>query len=134
MTARRKKVAALVTVYHKWSHAHVTLGKILDGFLQDGKAGPNLQLVSMVVAQLPPGDMSKALAKKHGFAIHDSVARALTLGGKTLAVDGVLSIGEHGKYPTNRRGQLLYPRRRFFAEVCDVFAKLKKSVPVFNDK
>src|SRR5262249_11426154 len=53
---------------------------------------------------------------------------------KDLAVDGVLSIGEHGKYPDNDKGQRLYPRRRFFEGVADVFAKSKKSVPVFNDK
>jgi hypothetical protein len=134
MTATRKKVAAIVTEYLKRSHADVIAGKILEGFNHDGKAGPNLQLVSMYVDQFPPRDLSKALAKKHGFTIHDSIARALHNGGKTLAVDGVLCIGEHGKYPTNKRGQILYPRRRFFAEVASVFARVKKSVPVFNDK
>jgi hypothetical protein len=54
--------------------------------------------------------------------------------GKTVAVDGVLSIGEHGKYPTNERGQILYPRRRFFEEICKTFNRCKCSVPVFSDK
>src|SRR5262249_29520325 len=135
MPAAKKKVAAVVTVYHKWSHADVIVGKLLEGYLHDGKEGPNLQLVSMFVDQFPPkGEMSKALARKHGFSIHDSIAGALTLGGTSLAVDGVLLIGEHGKYPENRRGQTLYPRRRFFAETASVFAKTKKSVPVFTDK
>jgi len=49
-------------------------------------------------------------------------------------VDGVLCIGEHGDYLKNAKGQILYPRRRFFEEVCKVFEKSKKSVPVFNDK
>jgi len=78
--------------------------------------------------------MSRDLAKKHGFKICETVHEALTLSGKTLAVDGVLSIGEHGKYPTNEKGQLLYPRRRFFEDICKVFDQTKKSVPVFNDK
>ena len=78
--------------------------------------------------------MGRDLAKKYGFTIYDSIDKALTLGGKALAVDGVLCIGEHGKYPTNARGQILYPRRRFFEEVCKVFEASKKSVPVFNDK
>ena len=78
--------------------------------------------------------MSRDLAKKHGFKIYETIAEALTLGGKTLAVDGVLSIGEHGKYPDNEKGQKLYPRRRFFEEICKVFEKTEKSVPVFNDK
>jgi hypothetical protein len=130
----KKNVAAVVTEYRKWSHADVIVGKILEGFQHDGKAGPDLKLVSLYVDQFPAGDKSRALAAKHGFTIHDSIAGAVTRGGKGLAVDGVLCIGEHGKYPTNERGQILYPRRRFFSEVCDVFAKSKKSVPVFNDK
>src|SRR5215472_8333747 len=129
-----KKVAALVTEYRRHSHADVIVGKILEGFLYDGGAGPNLHLVSAYVDQFPEGDMSRDLAKKHKFTIYDSIKGALTHGGKQLAVDGVLCIGEHGKYPTNDKGQILYPRRRFFEGVCDVFTKFKKSVPVFNDK
>jgi len=60
--------------------------------------------------------------------------RALTLGGDSLEVDGVLSIGEHGTYPDNAKGQKLYPRRRFFEEIAKVFETSGKSVPVFNDK
>ncbi len=129
-----KKVAAVVTEYRRHSHADVIAGKILEGYNYDGGAGPNLKLVSMYVDQFPGGDMSRGLARKHGFRIFDSIAGALTLGGKELAVDGVLCIGEHGRYPSNARGQILYPRRRFFAGVADVFAKSKRSVPVFNDK
>jgi hypothetical protein len=129
-----KKVAAIVTEYRLHSHADVIVGKILEGYNYDGDAGPNMKLVSMYVDQFPEKDMARALAKKHNFTIYDSIASAVTLGGKELAVDGVLCIGEHGKYPTNDKGQILYPRRRFFEAVTDVFAKSKKSVPVFNDK
>jgi hypothetical protein len=129
-----KKVAAIVTEYRKWSHADVIVGKILEGFNYDNKDSPNLKLVSMYVDQFPENDMSRDLAKKYKFTIYDTIEGALTLGDKSLAVDGVLCIGEHGKYPTNDKGQILYPRRRFFEEVCKVFEKTKKSVPVFNDK
>src|SRR5919202_933474 len=81
-----KKVAAIVTVYRKWSHADVIVGKVLEGYLHDGKARPNLKLVSMYVDQFPDGDMSRALARKHGFTLHDTVAGAVTRGGKSLAV------------------------------------------------
>lgn len=47
MNAAKKKVAAVVTVYRKWSHADVIVGKMLEGYLYDGKDGPNLQVVSM---------------------------------------------------------------------------------------
>jgi hypothetical protein len=129
-----KRVAAVVTEYRRWSHADVIVGKILEGYNYDGKDGPNLRLVSLYADQFPEKDMARDLAKKHGFTIHDSIAKTLTLGGKALAVDGVLCIGEHGKYPTNAKGQILYPRRRFFEEVCRVLEASKKSVPVFNDK
>ncbi len=130
----KKRVAAVVTEYRKWSHADVIVGKIIEGFLYDGKDGPNMQLVSMYVDQFPAADMSRALAKKYGFKLCATIEEALTLGGKTLAVDGVINIGEHGDYPENARGQKLYPRRRFLDEVTKVFAKTKKAVPVFSDK
>jgi hypothetical protein len=130
----KKKVAAVVTEYRKWSHADVIVGKIIEGFTYDGGAGPAMQVVSMYVDQFPAADMSRALATKYGFTIYDNIEKALTLGGNKLAVDGVLCIGEHGKYPTNARGQIIYPRRRFFEEVTKVFERSKRSVPVFNDK
>jgi hypothetical protein len=130
----QKNVAAIITEYRKWSHADVIVGKILEGYNYDGKEYPNLKIVSMVVDQKPMGEWSERYAKKFGFTIYDSIEGALLRGGKNLAVDGVMCIGEHGKYPLNKKGQILYPRRRFFSEVCDVFVKTKKSVPVFNDK
>jgi hypothetical protein len=131
---RPKNIAAIVTEYRRHSHADVIVGKILEGYNYDGKERPNLRVVSMFVDQFPDKDMSRDLAKKYDVKLCDTIADTLTLGGKTLAVDGVLCIGEHGKYPTNPKGQILYPRRRFFEAVTDTFAKTKKSVPVFNDK
>jgi hypothetical protein len=129
-----KRVAAIVTEYRKNSHADVIVGKILEGFDQKGGPGPDLRVVSMYVDQFPDNDMSRGLALKHGFRIFETIPAALTLGGEKLGVDGVLSIGEHGKYPFNEKEQHLYPRRRFFEEVTATFAKCKQVVPVFSDK
>ncbi len=129
-----KKVAAIVTEYRRHSHADVLVGKILDGFLYDGKEKPDLELVTLYVDQTPAGDWSVDLAKKHGFTLCKTIAETLTRDGKSLAVEGVLCVGEHGHYPTNERGQILYPRRHFFESVCKVFTQVGKSVPVFNDK
>jgi hypothetical protein len=129
-----KKVAGVVTEYRRWSHADVIIGKIIEGYNYDGKDRPDMRLASLYVDQFPEKELSRGLAKKYGFPIYDSIDKALTLGGKELAVDGVICVGEHGKYPTNRRGQILYPRRRFFEEVTKVFARSKRAVPVFNDK
>jgi hypothetical protein len=127
-----KKVAAIVTEYRKWSHADVILRNLLDGY-PDGKR-PGLELAALYTDQVPKGDMSRDLAKKHGFPIFDTIGDCLTLKGKSLAVEGVLSIGEHGNYPDNERGQKLYPRRRFFEEIAKVFEETGKVAPVFNDK
>ncbi len=131
---QRKRVAAIVTEYRRHSHADVIVGKILEGFNYDGGLGPNMQVVSMYVDQRPAGDMSTMLAQRHGFTIYPTIGAALRCGGQNLDVDGVLSIGEHGQYPTNALGQIQYPRRRFFEEITAVFAQSGRSVPVFSDK
>jgi hypothetical protein len=129
-----KRVAGIVTEYRRHSHADVILGKILEGYFHDGREFPRLRLVSLYCDQFPGNDMSRALAKKHNFTIYDSIEGAVTLGRKEVGVDGVIIVGEHGKYPTNARGQILYPRRRFFEAVANVFARYRRVVPVFSDK
>ncbi len=131
----RLPVAAVVTEYRRNSHADVILGKILEGYDQAGGPGPALRLVSLFTDQVPKNDLSRDLAKKHGFRIARTIEEALTLGGDKIAVAGVLSIGEHGNYPlTMDTGQRMYPRRRFFDGIVDVFRKYKRVVPLFNDK
>jgi len=129
-----KRVAAICTKYARGLHADVLVGKILEGWRQDSGPGPNLELVSLYLDQTEPGDLGQQMAAKHGVPIFDTIERTLTLGGDSLAVDGVLSVGEHGSYPFNEKGQHLYPRRRFFTEIASTFEKLGQVVPVFSDK
>ena len=131
----RLPVAAIVTEYRRNSHADVIVGKILEGFNQDGGAGPALRLAALYTDQVPKNDLSRELAKKHNFRIARTIEEAITLGGDKVAVAGVLSIGEHGDYPyTKDTRQHIYPRRRFFDAIADVFRKHKRVVPLFNDK
>ena len=129
-----KSVAAAVTIYRAGSHADVILGKILEGWKQDGGKGPALKLAGVYIDQFPNDEMGRAICAKYGVPIFDSIEKAITLGQDRIAVDGVISIGEHGDYPLNDFEQQLYPRRRFFAEIADTFRKHGRVIPVFNDK
>jgi hypothetical protein len=129
-----KSVAAAVTIYRAGSHADVIVGKILEGWKQDGGKGPALKLAGVYIDQFPNDEMGRAICAKYGVPIFDSIEKAITLGQDRIAVDGVISIGEHGDYPINDFEQQLYPRRRFFAEIADTFRKHGRVIPVFNDK
>ena len=129
-----KSVAAVITVYRKMSHADVIIGKILEGWKQQGGPGPALSLASMYVEQIGDDDLSRGISKKYDVPMFPTIEKAVTVGQNQIPVDGVISIGEHGSYPFNDKQQHLYPRRRFFEEITDTFEKHGRVVPVFSDK
>ncbi len=132
---QRPRVAAVVTEFTYRSHAHVILENFLEPYYFNGQlTDPGVDVVSLYVDQFPSSDMARSVAKQYGIEIFPSIAEALQLGGKSLAVDGVVSIGEHGNYPSTDRGQRKYPRKRFFDEIAAVFRKSGRVVPLFNDK
>lgn len=134
--SKRLRVAAIVTEFTHRSHAHVILENFLEPYYFNGQlTDPGVDVVSLYVDQFPKDrDMAREVAKEYGITIYPTIAAALQLGGSELAVDGVLSIGEHGNYPENDRGQRMYPRKRFFDEIVAVFRKSGRVVPLFNDK
>jgi hypothetical protein len=66
--------------------------------------------------------------------MYPTIAEALTAGGSKLAVDGVVLVGEHGKYERNEKGQTKYPRYEFFEQIVKVFRDSGRAVPMFSDK
>jgi hypothetical protein len=129
------KVAAVVTEFTYRSHAHVLLENFLGPYLFNGKrTDPGTEVASLYVDQFPARDMAREVARQYGIPIYPTIAEALRLGGGRLAVDAVLSIGEHGRYPVNAKGQHEYPRKRFFDAIAAVFEEDGRVAPVFNDK
>jgi len=130
-----KKVAIIATVYKYLSHAQHMGDRLLVGYPFAGKwHKPNIQVVSLYVDQKPEGDLSAERAQEFGFQVYPTIAGALRAGGSKLAVDAVIVIGEHGEYPRNAKGQILYPRYEFFQQCAEVFEADGRSVPVYNDK
>ena len=93
-----------------------------------------MEVVSLWLDQHPEDDLSEVRAQQFDFENYPSIAAALRCGGDKLAVDAVLFIAEHGDYPSNDRGQKLYPRFEWFEEIVDVFEQDGRAVPVYVDK
>lgn len=133
---RRPKIAAICTEVRKYAHAQHFLDRFLEGYGWASRHHrPAMDLVSLYVDQFPEGDLSRERAARFPtMKIFPTVADALTLGTDSLAVDGVLLIGEHGDYPYNEKGQHLYPRYELFKQITAVYRMTGCSVPIFNDK
>lgn len=132
---RPKRLAIVATIYRLQSHAQHMGDRFLTGYPYGGawhKA--DMQVVSLYVDQKPAGDLSGARAREFDFRVYPTIAEALRCGGKELAVDAVLIIAEHGDYPRNEKGQILYPRYEFFEQCIQVFEQSSRAVPVYNDK
>jgi hypothetical protein len=133
-SAKIPRVAGINSIYRFRSHAYHIEGRIIHGYTRNGfHHQPKLQLVRMYNDQFPADDLSTIDCAQHNVEICKTAAE--TLGGeKGLDVDAVLLIVEHGDYPLNEFGQILYPRYQLFEQVVEVFRKSGRSVPVFVDK
>ncbi|MFO0366557.1 MAG: hypothetical protein ACK55F_17970 [Acidobacteriota bacterium] len=130
-----KRIAIVSSIYRYLSHAQHMGDRFLIGYPHEGKwHKPDVQVVSLYVDQKPPGDQSAERAKEFGFTVYPTIAETLRCGTDKLAVDGVVIICEHGEYPRNELGQVLYPRYEFFKACTEVFEKDGRAVPVYNDK
>ncbi len=133
--AQPKRVAIITTIYRIQSHGQHIGDRFIVGYPYAGAwHKPNTKVVALYVDQHPDGDLSADRAREFGFQVYPTIAETLRRGGDKLAVDAVLIIGEHGDYPRNDKGQILYPRFEFFEQCAKVFEQDGRSVPVYNDK
>jgi hypothetical protein len=132
---KRPRVAAVFTAFYYRSHAHVILENFLEPYLFNGQwTDPGAEVVSFYADQTPANDMAREVSRQYNIPLFKTIDEALCLGGKELAVDAVLSIGEHGRYPVNQLGQVEWPRKRFFDAIVAVMRRSGRFVPLYNDK
>ena len=133
---KKVRIACLATYWAATrSHADWIICKLMDGYWWQGAHTPSrVEVVSVYIHQLNESQLGQKICKAKNIPIFKTVGEAVTLGGKELAVDGVVIVGEHGEYPTNLKGQWMLPRWWIYQQVIRVFEESKRSVPVFNDK
>src|SRR5437588_5827977 len=123
-------LAVVCTVYRPLSHAYHIAGRFITGFARGSEFHvPRHYVHSLYVHQTPDNDLSREVGRDFGVKVTRNIADAL-LSGDKLAVEGVLLIGEHGNYPLNDKGQILYPRLEMMEQVVAAFRKAGQAVPV----
>jgi hypothetical protein len=133
---RRPRIACLVSYWGlPTSHADWIVNKLLDGYWWKGSyTASQVDVVSVYINQLDTSLLGQKVCKAKNIPIFKTVGEAVTLGGKELAVDGVVIVCEHGNYPTDLKGHWLLPRWWIYQQVIRVFEQSQRSVPIFNDK
>ncbi len=133
---KRPRIACLVSYWGlPTSHADWIVNKLIDGYWWKGAHTPSrVDVVSVYIHQFDTSLLAQKVCKAKNIPIFKTVGEAVTLGGKELAVDGVVIVCEHGNYPTDLKGHWLLPRWWIYQQVMRVFEQSKRSVPVFNDK
>ena len=129
------RVAAISTEYRQNSHADLLVSRLFRTDTLDGKGHvPAMELASVFTDQVPQNDSSRGFAGEYGFEVAKDVPTALTNSKGEIDVDGVMLIAEHGSYRESDTGQIVYPKRKIFAEITDVMESRKETRPVFFDK
>ncbi len=127
---RRARIAAIITAYYRNSHADVFIGNMLRGFYWDGKPHTSeLEIAAMHLEQTPANDIGRSEAARHGIPLKATIREAIS-----ADLQGVALIGEHGDYPTNEKGQKLYPRYELMEQIVNAYRANGRALPLFVDK
>lgn len=131
----RLKVAAIFTELRHRSHAYNFLMNMMGRCLFRGEFRDlGLDVVSFYADQFPANDMAREVSKRFHIPLYKTIDEALCVGGKELACDAVLLVGEHGDYLDNALGQRMYPRKAFFDQIVRTMRRSQRMAPIFNDK
>ena len=92
---RRPRIACVVTYWaDPGSHSDWIITKLLDGYWWKGAhTSSRVDVVSVYIHQLEESGLGQKVCKSKSIPIFKTVSEALTLGGKELAVDGVVLVG-----------------------------------------
>lgn len=133
---KKTRIACLVTYWGATrSHADWIITKLMDGYWWQGAHTPSrVEVVSVYLHQFQESILGQKICQSKNIPIFKTVGEAVSLGGKELAVDGVVIVGEHGEYATDLKGHWLLPRWWIYQQVIKVFEQSNRSVPIFNDK
>src|SRR5687768_18615946 len=83
----RKKIAFIGTEVRRHSHPQHFLDRMALGYLWRGQwQAPRVDIASLYIDQFPEGDSAKSRSQRYHIPIFPTIAEALTLGGKSLAV------------------------------------------------
>jgi len=93
----------VITEWRPKSHADVLLSRLLEPEAWGHSQPYRLKLASVYADQFPANDLCRPLCAKHGVPAFPTVVGAVGVGTRSVPVDGVLIIGEHGSYARNSR-------------------------------
>lgn len=116
-TQLKPRIAAIVTEYRLLLARRCDHHQVSQRAADRPRAVARVEIASLYIDQFPENDLGRADGARYGVPIYPSIRQALTLGGDTLAVDGVLLIGEHGEYAWNEEEQHLYPEALLRADL-----------------
>ena len=86
---RRPRIAALTTIYFKYSHSQHIVDRFLEGYGWQGKHHqPEFDVVSLYVEQTGENDLSRERVQRYPqMKLNPTIADALTQGGSKMDVD-----------------------------------------------
>ena len=95
---KKPRIACLVSYWGATrSHADWIIAKLMDGYWWQGAhMDSRVEVVSVYIHQFETSLLAQKICKSKNIPIFKTVGEAVSMGGKELAVDGVVIVGEHG--------------------------------------